>query len=216
MLARMLALLLRVTILSLFHPHSALVWADGAAQPVEVRAGQAYGNRGFTIEVGPLRRSYRGRLIASDGGSELRLINEVELEDYVASVVGAEMAQGPAAARQALAIAARSFAVRTHAAGHLCDTTHCQWYRGLEGADFESARRTRGQVLLLEDGEVAQAFHSQDCGGATGDSHPAGLPPGHGHGRGLCQRGALFQATKGASAHQIVARYFPGLRIGVR
>jgi peptidoglycan hydrolase-like amidase len=224
-----LAFLLHVQILALFHPRSALV--DGLpAQP-----GHRYGGERFVIEVAGLKRAYPGALIVEDGGSELRLVNEVDLEDYVASVVGAELSEAPLAARDALAIVARSFAIRTEQAGHLCDTTHCQWYRGLEKADIGSARRTRGEILLLKDGRVAPAFHSQDCGGASRrakdvwpgagpdedqasrrapDTHPPGLPKGKGHGVGLCQRGAVFQASKGASAHQILARYFPELHAG--
>jgi stage II sporulation protein D len=38
------------------------------------------------------------------------------------------------------------------------------------------------------------------------------LGRGHGHGVGLCQRGALFRATRGADRHQLLARYFPLLR----
>lgn len=249
----MLALLLHVQILGLLHPQGARVWPDGAAHAVEAQPGASYGKRGFAIEVrcppqsGCLpdsssgRRAYRGRLRVEDGGSALRLINEVELEDYVASVVGAEIDAAPAAAREALAIVARTFAVRAEMAGHLCDTTHCQWYRGVERADLASARRTRGEVLLLADGRPAPAFHSQDCGGTTSraqdawpqretgrstrsdaeqasvrtpDTHLPGLPQGRGHGVGLCQRGAAFLATKGASAHQIVERFFPRLHIG--
>lgn len=214
----MLALLLHVQILGLFHPRQALV--DG----VPAVPGHRYGGERFVVEVQGVSREYRGSLRVEDGGTELRLINEVELEDYVASVVAAELADGPPAAREALAIVARSFAIMAANAGHLCDTTHCQWYRGSRNADLASARRTRGEVLLGSDGRPAPAFHSQDCQGSTRpawgssdrtpDTHPPGLKPGHGHGVGLCQRGAVFQASKGASAHQILARYFPGLHTG--
>jgi stage II sporulation protein D len=37
---------------------------------------------------------------------------------------------------------------------------------------------------------------------------------GHGHGVGLCQRGASARATRGADRHQLLTRYFPGLRVG--
>ncbi len=235
----MLALLLHVQILGLLHPQSARVWPDGAAQPIVARPGESYGQRHFTVEVrgtaAPLRRTYRGRLRVEDAGSELRLVDEVELEDYVASVVGAELDGAPAAAREALAVVARTFAVRAERRGHLCDTTHCQWYLGLERADIASARRTEGELLLLEDGRPAPVFHSQDCGGSTAraqdvwagagedeeqasvrtpDTHLPGLPKGSGHGVGLCQRGAAYLATKGASGHLILGRYFPRLHIG--
>jgi stage II sporulation protein D len=182
------------------------------------------------------RRVYRGRLEVSEGPQGLLLVNVVDLEDYVASVVAAELDGAPAAARQALAVAARSFALHAQAEGHLCDGTHCQWYRGSRKADLAAARATRGEVLLLSDGRVAPAFHSSDCGGQTlpaqevwpaasldarqasarvPDPHPAGPSP-RGHRVGFCQRGAAALATKGLSAHQILARYFPLLRLGRR
>jgi len=217
MLGGMLALLVHVYILGLLHPQRALV--DGAP----ARLGQRYGGERFVVEVPGLPpRAYAGALLVEDGGSELRLVNEVELEDYVAGVVGAEMADGPPAAREALAVVARTFALATP---RLDDTTRSQWYRGLEKADIESARRTRGQVLTRQ-GKIVPVFYSQDCGGATreewtatertSDPHLPGLPRGRGHGVGLCQRGAAFLASKGASAHQILARYFPSLSIGRR
>ena len=79
--------------------------------------------------------------------------------------------------------------------------------------------------MLKKAGKIVPAFHSQDCGGATRatwqahertpDTHLPG-PRGSGHGVGLCQRGALFLASKGATTHQILARYFPGAVISRR
>lgn len=225
---RMLALLVHVHILGLLHPQRAIV--DG----LEAQAGRRYGGERFTIEVGSLKRTYPGALVVEDGGTELRLINEVHLEEYVASVVASEMDKGAPAAREALAVVVRSFAIYREEHGGLCDTTHCQWYRGLEKTDVRSAHATRGEVLLL-DGHVPPVFYSADCGGRTRkardvwpgasedaqkasvrsvDAHPSGTPKGHGV--GLCQRGALFLASKGASAHQILERYFPGLFVGQR
>ena len=209
-------MLVQVLILSLLHPKVVLV--DGV--PAEV--GRRYGGERFTIETAGLRRTYAGTLKVEDGGGELKLINEVDLEDYVAGVVAAELDTGPAAAREALAIVARTYALTTNP---LDDTTRTQLYRGLERADIGAARATRGQILM-DKGKPAAVAYSQDCGGATRetwrstertpDTHPKGLKPGRGHGVGLCQRGALFLASKGATAHQILARYFPALHIGRR
>jgi peptidoglycan hydrolase-like amidase len=208
--------ILLVQILSLLHPRHVLV--DGQSAQV----GRRYGGAQFTVQVGDLRRSYKGSLRVEDGGSELRLINEVPIEDYVASVVGSEYAGAPKAAREALAIVARTYALT---AEHLDDTTKNQWYRGLEAADPAAAKATAGQVLERR-GKLAPVAYSQDCGGATRptwrstgrtpDTHLPGTPRGSGHGVGLCQRGALFLASKGASMHQILARYFPGTTIGRR
>jgi peptidoglycan hydrolase-like amidase len=189
----MLALLLHVQILGLLHPHRARVWPG----PVQVQAGQRYGGNGFEVEVPGLpRRAYRGTLLVEDGGSELRLVNEVELEDYVASVVGSELDAAPRAAQAALAIAARTFALYLHERGEpLCDTTHCQFYKG-RAAEIRTG--TEGEVL--ESGK-ALAFVQYSAEGGKGR---------------FSQSGAAALASRGATAHQIVAHYFPELHLGRR
>jgi peptidoglycan hydrolase-like amidase len=194
MLVRMLAVLLQVQILSLLHPQRALVWPDGAKTPVEVRAGQWYGTTRFFIEVPGLpRRAYRGRLHVSDDFQ--KLINEVELEDYVASVVGSEQDNAPRAARQALAIAARTFALRkVELREPLCDTTHCQFYRG-RSAELRTG--TEGQVLQ-ERHKLVLPQYAKSC-----------RRPGC-----LSQEGARALATRGADVHQILAHYYPSWVVG--
>jgi peptidoglycan hydrolase-like amidase len=192
MLGWMLALLLQVQILSLMHPQRALVWPG----PVEAKAGQTYGERGFAVEVPGLpKREYRGRLRVEAGPRELVLINEVELEDYVASVVGSEMDAAPRAARQALAIAARTYALRLQREKEpLCDTTHCQFYKGRRA---EIRTGTDG-LVLYEGDQLALPHYAARC-----------------RNRGcLSQVGAIELATRGADAHQILAHYYPALRVG--
>jgi peptidoglycan hydrolase-like amidase len=194
MLARMLALLIQVQILSLLHPQRALVWPDGAKTPIEARAGEWYGRKRFTIEVpGLKKRAYRGRLHVEQGFQ--RLVNEVELEDYVASVVGSELDSAPKAAQQALAIAARTFAVKkTELREPLCDTTHCQFYRGQKA---EIRTGTSGQVLRSQ-GALAFPQYAASC-------NRAGC---------LSQEGAKALASRGADVHQILAHYYPSWRVG--
>ena len=72
--------IVHVLILSLFHPKAALV--DG----VRAEPGHRYGGERFTVEVGGVKRSYAGSLRVEAGPDELKLINDVDLEDYVASV----------------------------------------------------------------------------------------------------------------------------------
>jgi peptidoglycan hydrolase-like amidase len=187
----MLAVLVQVQILSLLHPQRALVWPDGAQTPVEAKADTWYAREGFAIQVPGLpRRAYRGRLHVEAG---LKLTNEVELEDYVASVVGSELAEGPKAAQQALAIAARTYALKLQERHDpLCDTTHCQFYRG---RNAEIRTLTDGQVLM--DGEsLALPQYAASC-------RRKGC---------LSQTGASRLATKGADVHQILAHYYPSWR----
>lgn len=224
----LLALLLHVHVLGLLHPHSALVWPDGAAVPVAARPGAHYGVRRVAVQVpGFSRREYAGSLEVGAGEHELELVNVVPLEDYVASVVGSEIGPAaPQAARDALATVARSFALRRE---HLCDTTHCQLYFGSAVA----ARLGPAEVLRGREGRIAPALHSAFCGGSTvearavwpkadademeasarvADGCSVEGRPRLGHGVGLCQQGAIRLATQGLSAHQILALYFPGLR----
>jgi peptidoglycan hydrolase-like amidase len=194
MLGPMLALLLHVQILSLLHPQRALVWQHG--QPVQARAGESYGGEGFEVEVPGLpRRAYRGRLRVEAGDDGLLLWNDVELENYVASVVGSELDAAPKAAQQALAIAARTYAVKLQERHEiLCDTTHCQFYKG-RAAEIRTG--TEGQVLY-QARELALPHYEALC---------------ERRGR-LSQEGASRLATRGADWHQILAHYFPGLKVG--
>lgn len=119
-------------------------------------------------------RTYRGKVTAVAEGSMIRLINEVDLEDYLPSVVSAE-ADGPPAALEAQAIVSRTFALasrnRHKDEGYdLCDLTHCQLYRGadeLVSAADDAAKRTRGEVLLLGGIGLKPAFFHSACGGHT-------------------------------------------------
>lgn len=188
----MLAVLVQVQILSLLHPQRALVWPDGATAPLEAKAGETYGHEGFVIEVPGLpKRAYRGRLRVAAG---LKLTNEVELEDYVASVVGSELAEGPKAAQQALAIAARTYALKLQEIREpLCDTTHCQFYRGRSA---EIRTLTDGQILK-DGGSLALPQYAASC-------RRKGC---------LSQQGAARLATRGADVHQILAHYYPSWRV---
>ncbi len=215
--------------LGLLHPHSALVWPDGAATPIVARPGESYGKLRVAVQVPGLpRREYAGSLEVRAGKRELELTNVVGLEDYVASVVGSEIGlAAPPAAREALATVARSFALRRE---HLCDTTHCQLYFGKAAA---APLPGPPEVLRGSAGRVAPTLHSAFCGGTTrdvravwpradtdeveasaavADGCAAEGRPRQGHAVGLCQQGAIRLATQGLSAHQILAFYFPTLR----
>lgn len=103
------------------------------------------------------------------------------LEQYVAGVVEAEAApESGAAAKQALAIVARSFALANrgrHAKDgfDFCDLTHCQVMRAAGPSAMDAARATEGRVLLHE-GKVAQVFYTASCGGRS--ERPSAVWPG--------------------------------------
>lgn len=119
-------------------------------------------------------RHYRGKLWIrrlSDG--QLRVINTVELEDYLAGVIGHEMPLGWAdEAVKAQAIAARTYALRELRPARSYDLesdTRSQVYRGVMSNDDRAqamVRATQGLVVKYKGRMVTTYFHST-CGGDT-------------------------------------------------
>jgi stage II sporulation protein D len=100
------------------------------------------------------------------------IVRLVELEDYVAGVLAGEAGElTQPEALKAMAVAARSFAIRSrgrHAPEgfDFCSLTHCQVYTSqAPGKRFRTAARaTAGQVLGFN-GEVIRAYYTGNCGG---------------------------------------------------
>ncbi|GAC1345599.1 MAG: SpoIID/LytB domain-containing protein [Myxococcales bacterium] len=139
----------------------------------------------------PLRvdgRVVAGRVEAWSEKGGLVLVNALDLEDYVAAVVASEVPSSwPAAALQAQAVAARTYAVAQKIAqgpgarAHLGASVLDQVYAGaahLESGARKASRATAGEVLTWEAAPIA-AYFSSSCGG-RGESGEAAfrLPPG--------------------------------------
>jgi stage II sporulation protein D len=126
---------------------------------------------GGLLQLGVAR--YRGTIVVTVVGGRLRAVNHVGLEHYVRGVVPRESpSTWPAAALQAQAVAARSYALASggHCGGGLfCPDTSDQVYGG---ADAERASTnaavaaTAGRVVLYG-GAVAQTFFSSSNGGRS-------------------------------------------------
>jgi stage II sporulation protein D len=121
-------------------------------------------------------RRYRGDLLLSRADEGLRIVNEVELEDYVKGVVPNEMFREEEAFR-VQAVVSRTFALyvrdveRRHAADgfDLCDGWCCQVYRGYDSEDplaNQAVDSTRGEVLLYQ-GKPILAAYDANAGGRT-------------------------------------------------
>lgn len=120
--------------------------------------------------------AYRGALevVPTDSDARsLNVINAVAVDQYVKGVVPNESPPSwPAAALQAQAVAARSFALSAQVKGNgfdLYDTVSSQVYGGIaseEASTNEAANSTRGQVLMYG-GRIAQAYFSACSGGHT-------------------------------------------------
>ncbi len=141
----------------------------------ETKCSVITGQGDITVEVKGEVRRYPGVLRVTVAGAGLQLINEVDVEEYLPSVVETEMAGAKAAALQAQAVVSRTFALasrRRHGvAGYdLCDSSHCQVYRGqrVEQAEARAAvAETRGQVLLTGAVALKPASSHASCGGHT-------------------------------------------------
>ena len=125
----------------------------------------------------PQRRSktYRGSLELSAAAGSLKLVNVVDVEEYLQGVIPAEMPSCyPQEALMAQAVAARTYALNSagkhRAYGYdVCDSSHCQVYDGVlseKPACTEAVTRTRGLVLTYN-GKPASTMYSADCGGVT-------------------------------------------------
>ena len=153
--------------------------AAAAAAPTTVPASQtdAASSRGLWIvpkgdsgvSLPEPGRSFRGTVQAAGAGGGLHLLNDIDVEQYVRGL-GEMPASWPAAALQAQAIAARTYAVRAAAAGRtLCDDQQCQVYIGSGNehpATSAAAAATKGQVLTYNGG-LAEAVYSASAGGVS-------------------------------------------------
>lgn len=122
-------------------------------------------------------RDYRGLIEVTGYGGNMAVINELDMEQYLYSVVSSEMAGGwPIEALKAQAVASRTYAVGLglkYGIAHLSDTTFDQAYKAynIEKQDVRTAvDATKGQVLMYN-GSLAAAFYYSNAGGMT--SHPS-------------------------------------------
>ena len=123
----------------------------------------------LTLRLPTGDRVYRGALRYSNRDT----VNVLSIENYLKGVIASEMpAAWPAAALQAQAVAARTYAARERADNlgdyyQICDTSACQVYRGVAGEQPQSnaaAAATAGQVLTYG-GQFAFAQFSSSNGG---------------------------------------------------
>ncbi|WP_010270756.1 SpoIID/LytB domain-containing protein [Paenibacillus senegalensis] len=118
-------------------------------------------------------RTYRGMMELGQYNGKLALINEVPFEEYLYSVVSAEMGTGwPIEALKAQAVAARSYALERglrYGIAHVTDSTLDQAYDGVEYDDvIQAVEATRGEVLT-DGSKVISPLYSSNAGGQTAE-----------------------------------------------
>ncbi len=118
---------------------------------------------------------YRGLLeVGFNNKAKLEAINEIDIENYLASVNSSEMTSDcPLALLEAQTIAARSTVLATmgkhhyNTEYHLCSDDHCQCYHGStkeQEISVRAMKNTFGELLMYGD-EVCDARYSKICGG---------------------------------------------------
>lgn len=123
-------------------------------------------------------RALRGQLEIALVRGNIRLVNVVDLEDYVHGVVASEMPiNSPIESLKAQAVMARTHALyilkqtRLHRKDgyDLCDGDHCQVYGGVRSESERSrdvVEATRGKVVTYK-GRLTLTNYSSNCGGFT-------------------------------------------------
>lgn len=154
-------------------------------------------------------RWYRGKILIVSQGSSLLVVNYVNLEEYLYSVVGSEMhANAPTEALKAQAIAARSYAlvhlIRPASPWYnLGNTQRWQVYKGLQSeynTSHHAVNETAGQILSYQGGVVESLYAATD----------EIVARAHG-GKGMSQTGAYEYAKKGYDYQEILGHYYPGV-----
>ena len=161
-------------------------------------------------------------------------VNEIKLETYLAGVVATEIgASAPLEALKAQAVAARTYAAAAHRhpekEADVCTSAHCQKWKRVDPVIapevFRALSETWGMVAV-HDGKLIDAFFFEHCDGHTRNSEEMLMPSIKylrgvdcscgflslkGHGVGMCKRGAIVMARRGASFEQILRHYYRGV-----
>jgi stage II sporulation protein D len=138
-----------------------------------LQVGQAWvqPQKGGYIWIGD--RWYRGSVRVIADGKKLLAVNQVDLEQYLYSVLGAEMSTNfPAEALKAQAVAARTYALyRSQSTSQkpfdVDSTQASQVYRGLssEANTTQAAvNATLGQIMTYQGKPILAVFHSASGG----------------------------------------------------
>lgn len=124
-------------------------------------------------------KKYRGRIVISNVNSEIKLVNQIGIEDYVKGVMTKEMPVGKGT-ENFQALKAFSICIRTYAFNKINENkyyfdiypdTRDQVYGGVDGETEYTNKivdETKGQLLVYEN-QPATIFYHSTCGGHTED-----------------------------------------------
>ncbi|MDY0236672.1 MAG: SpoIID/LytB domain-containing protein [Gudongella sp.] len=128
------------------------------------------------LKVG--EKEYRGLITFIEDNTGLKVINHIDIEQYLRGVVPREIPSlSPNEALKAQAVAARSYAYSTltkHSKEgyNLCDTTHCQVYGGFsdENIHTDDAIIDTSDIVVKFNGSIANTVFHSSSGGFTESS----------------------------------------------
>jgi len=111
-------------------------------------------------------------------GSNISVVNNVELCDYIKGVTPYEISPSwPVEAQKAQALCAKNYTLRSlnrHASSgfNLCNTTHCQVYKGTSNATEVSDKAVEDVIdeAIYYDGKLAETYYYSSNGGASENS----------------------------------------------
>jgi stage II sporulation protein D len=182
--------------------------------------------RDGTVVVGG--QAYRGNLHVYADAGKVTLVNNLDFEDYLVSVVGAELLKGwHLEAHKAQAIVARGYALyhmKNRPESTLFDVTDApgrsQAYRGLASETSTSRQAveiTRGIVLTTDElgpRRIFEAFYHSTCDGRTVPAHTvwSGAPrikPLSGVACSWCSKSPGYQWTRRLSTQALARQLQP-------
>jgi stage II sporulation protein D len=107
-------------------------------------------------------------VIEAIGGDGLRLVNDLDVEQYLRGMGEVRNPGWPAASLRAQAVAARTYALRAmQTSGELCDTQRCQVYLGADAeyAAMNKAVADSARQVITYGRSLASAVYSANGGG---------------------------------------------------
>ncbi|MEA2533969.1 MAG: stage sporulation protein [Actinomycetota bacterium] len=121
-----------------------------------------------TVALPATNRRYRGAVEFTATGGPLRMVDQLDVEQYLRGMGEVRDGTWPAAALQTQAISARTYALRAAQAGaELCDDDRCQVYLGQQ-AEYpqmdKAVSATAGQAVVFGK-QMASTVYSANAGG---------------------------------------------------
>ncbi len=120
-------------------------------------------------------KSFKGDFKILPCKGQLKIINHINLDDYVEGVIAAEAGiSGNLEFYKVQAILARTYALHnkqkhSKEGFSLCNTTHCQVYKGLTNDDKikKAVEATKGLVIVDTSGQIITSTYHSNSGGQT-------------------------------------------------